>query len=148
MFKFFFCLFTTVDGKKDLESLQQEALAKAILEGGGKFCQSNILMHGPPGAGKTSLKRVILGEEPLSEENQNSTKIIENPVRAVCTYRMKKFEVINNNQIIEMLAEAIENFRVNISNPGKETKDQHSLASHMYMYLSGLYYNKSACNNA
>ena len=98
-----------------------------MLEGGGKFCQSNILMHGPPGAGKTSLKRVILGEEPLSEENQNSTKIIENSVRAVCTYRVKKFEVINNNQIIEMLAEAIENFRVNINNPGKETKDQNSL---------------------
>ena len=91
-----------------------------MLEGGGKFCQSNVLMHGPPGAGKSSLKRVILGEDPLSEKEQNSTKIIENPVRAVCAYRMKGFEVIDNSKLIEMLAETIEKFRVNISGSGKK----------------------------
>ena len=98
----------------------QDPFDKAMLEGGGKFCQSNILMHGPPGAGKSSLKRLILGEDPLSEKEQNATKIIENPVRAVCAYRMKGFEVIDNSKLIEMLAETIEKFRVNISGSGKK----------------------------
>ena len=51
---------------------QQEAFIKAMSEGGGNLSQSNIVMHGPPGAGKTSLKRVILGQPPLPKEEQNS----------------------------------------------------------------------------
>ncbi len=33
-------------------------------------------MHGPPGAGKTSVKQLFLGREPLTPENQNSTGLI------------------------------------------------------------------------
>ena len=77
-------------------------------EGGGNFSQSNIVMHGPPGAGKTSLKRVILGQPPLSKEEQNSTDIIENAVRAVRTEQLKQFEVVDNEQMIENLARAVQ----------------------------------------
>ena len=87
---------------------QQEAFIKAMSEGGGNLSQSNIVMHGPPGAGKTSLKRVILGQPPLPKEEQNSTNIIENAVRAVRTERLKQFEVVDNEQMIENLARVVQ----------------------------------------
>ena len=77
-------------------------------EGGGNLSQSNIVMHGPPGAGKTSLKRVILGQSPLPKEEQNSTDIIENAVRAVRIDQLKQFEVVDNQQMIENLARAVQ----------------------------------------
>ena len=82
-------------------------------EGGGNLSQSNIVMHGPPGAGKTSLKRVILGQPPLPKEEQNSTDIIENAVRAVRTERLKQFEVVDNEQMIENLARAVQALSTN-----------------------------------
>ena len=88
---------------------QQEAFIKAMSEGGGNLSQSNIVMHGPPGAGKTSLKRVILGQPPLSKKEQNSTNIIENAVRAVRTEQLKQFEVVDNEQMIVNLAKRFKN---------------------------------------
>ena len=78
-----------------------------MAEGGGELKHLNTVLHGPPGSGKSSLKRAILGEDPLPEEKQNSTDILENAVRAVSMDRLKSFKVIENKDLIELLAQAM-----------------------------------------
>ena len=51
---------------------------KAIAEGSGEFKHVIFIMHGPPGSGKTSVQRLMLGEPPLPEEEQQSTGIVYN----------------------------------------------------------------------
>ncbi len=46
---------------------------KAIAEGGGYLKPAVVIMHGPPGAGKTSVKRLFLGKKPFHTTKQNST---------------------------------------------------------------------------
>ena len=46
--------------KKNREKRYEAAVAKAIEEGEGDLIQSNIVLHGPPGAGKSSVKRLIM----------------------------------------------------------------------------------------
>ena len=84
-------------------------------EGGGELFLSNIILHGPPGAGKSSLKRIIIGQPPLPKHKQNATDILEKSVRAVCIDRVTAsetasglFEVVDNEQIIERLAGDVE----------------------------------------
>ena len=84
-------------------------------EGGGELFLSNIILHGPPGAGKSSLKRIILGQPPLPKHKQNATDILEKSVRAVCIDRVTAsttasglFEVVDNEKIIERLAGDVE----------------------------------------
>ena len=76
-------------------------------------------MHGPPGAGKTSLKRVIIGLSPLPSEEQNATDIVENAVRAVSTDRITAdgrrkvlLTEVDNEELIKMLARTVESHRV------------------------------------
>ena len=87
-------------------------------EGGGELFLSNIILHGPPGAGKSSLKRIIIGQPPLPKHKQNATDILEKSVRAVCIDRVTAsttasglFEVVDNEQIIERLAGEVEALR-------------------------------------
>ena len=47
-------------------------------------------MHGPPGSGKTSVKQLFLGREPLSPENQNSTGQNSNSINTVERPRSKE----------------------------------------------------------
>ena len=89
--------------------MQKQAFDVAMSEGGGKLLQSNIVLHGPPGAGKTSLKRIMVGLPCLPRNEQRSTNIVENSVRAICTDRVKQFKVIENNDLIGMLASIVEN---------------------------------------
>ena len=96
----------------------EAALAEAMKEGGGELFLSNIILHGPPGAGKSSLKRIIIGQPPLPKHKQNATNILEKSVRAVCIDRVTAsttasglFEVADNEQIIEMLAGEVEALR-------------------------------------
>ena len=78
-----------------------------MAEGSGELKHLNTVIHGPPGSGKSSLKRAILGEDPLPEEEQNSTDIMKNAVRAVSMDRLKNFEVITNEDLVELLAKAM-----------------------------------------
>ena len=80
-----------------------------MAEGGGELKHLNTVLHGPPGSGKSSLKRAILGEDPLPEEKQNSTDILENAVRAVSMDRLKSFAIITNEEFVELLAKAMLN---------------------------------------
>ena len=59
-----------------VDSVYYEAVTKTMSEGSGDMKVSLVTLHGPPGAGKTSLKRLLLGEPPLSPKQQNSTHIL------------------------------------------------------------------------
>ena len=96
----------------------EAALAEALKEGKGELFLSNIVLHGPPGAGKSSLKRIIIGQPPLPKHKQNATDILEKSVRAVCIDRVTAsttssglFEVVDNEEIIERLAGEVETLR-------------------------------------
>ena len=82
---------------------------KAMAEGGGTLKHLNVVLHGPPGSGKSSLKRAILDEDPLPEEEQNSTDIMKNAVRAVSMDRLKNFKVVTTEDFVELLVEAMMN---------------------------------------
>ena len=97
----------------------ESSLAAAMEEGGGKMKPCNITMQGPPGAGKTSLKRVIIGLSPLPLEEQNATDIVENAARAVSTNqftadgrRSVMLAEFDNEELIKMLARKVESHRV------------------------------------
>ena len=101
------------------DRLLESSLKTAMKEGGGKMNPRNITMHGPPGAGKTSLKRVIIGLSPLPSEEQNATDIVENAVRAVSTDRITAdgrrrvmLTEVDNEELIKMLARKVESHRV------------------------------------
>ena len=87
-----------------LHSLDDAEYVKAMAEGGGELKHLNVVLHGPPGSGKSSLKRAVLGEDPLPQVEQNSTGIMENAVRAVSMDRMKNFKVIKDKDLLELLA--------------------------------------------
>ena len=112
----------------------EAALDEAMKEGGGELFLSNIVLHGPPGAGKSSLKRIIIGQPPLPKHKQNATDILEKSVRAVCIDRVTAsttasglFEVVDNEQIIERLAEEVETLRErNVDKPISSVPSQSS----------------------
>ena len=98
-------------------------------EGGGKMKPCNITLHGPPGAGKTSLKRVILGQPPLPKEKQNATPIIENAARAVNTNRLtasgrKMLAEVDNHDLIKMLANEVKNLCLSSHKPQPQDNTQ------------------------
>ena len=116
--KFRYYNFNCVNHLQILENDEDEHIQKlaplvsldvAMSKGGGKLLQSNIVLHGPPGAGKTSLKQIMVGLPRLPKNKQRSTNIVENSVRAICTDRVKQFKVIENNDLIGMLASAVKN---------------------------------------
>ena len=86
-------------------------LAGAFNEGGGKLKTCNVMLHGPPGVGKSSLKRLILGYPPLQREQQNATGIIENAVRAVSTNLLaggrQRLTEVNDVELVKMLAKQV-----------------------------------------
>ena len=91
-----------------LRNRREDAAIKiALAEGGGDLSQYTLFFHGAPGTGKTSLKRVMLDQDPLPKEKQMATDIVENAVRAVTTDKVNGFKVIGEIEMINMLAEEV-----------------------------------------
>ena len=99
-----------ISGDNAVDSVYYAAVTKAMSEGSGDMKVSLVTLHGPPGAGKTSLKRLLLGEPPLPPELQNSTPIMDQPARAITTSKVGlktgsgKLERVNENELLELLA--------------------------------------------
>ena len=108
-------------------------LTSALKEGGGKLKTCNVVLHGAPGVGKSSLKRLILGYPPLQREQQNATGIIENAVRAVSTNRFtggrQTLTEVNDVELIKMLAKQVKFLHLSSDTPqdiySHDSTDQH-----------------------
>ena len=106
-------------------------------EGGGKMKTCNTILHGPPGVGKSSLKRLILGQPPLPKEKQNATNIVETAARALSTDRYtakgrKLLAEVDNTEMIKMLAKKAESLRLN------SHKSQHHDITHHHIPVSAI----------
>ena len=69
---------------------------------------ARVLLHGAPQVGKTSIKRLIFNYPPLAEEDEQSTQLLEDPVRAISTCRMmstdeRNLEEIDETKLIKMI---------------------------------------------
>ena len=116
------------------EEERDAAVSAAMAEGSGKLCQSNIVLQGPPGSGKSSLKKALLGLDPLPKEEQSATDIVENAVRAVSIDKVNNFEVIGNDKLIEMFADEVNLFpgrknQIEIGHTNSVLKGIHSLSN-------------------
>ena len=110
--------------KKNRDKKYEAAVAKAMEEGEGDLDQSNIVLYGPPGAGKSSVKRLIIGSPPLPKEKQTATDILENAVRAISTSQMKLFKVIENEELIGMIANEVDHHKPQIKEEEKHSNNQ------------------------
>ena len=100
------------------QSRAESAYAEAMAEGGGELLQCNIVLHGPPGAGKSSVKCVMLGQPPRPKHKQSATDILEKCVRTICVERVaattssnKHFEEVDNDDIISRIAGEVDKYR-------------------------------------
>ena len=125
----------------------ESSLTTAMKGGSGKMKSCNITMHGPPGAGKTSLKRVVIGLSPLPLKERNSTDIVENAVRAVSTNRLTAngrrrlmLAEVDNEELIKMLARKVESHRVTSHHQKQEPqhKPVNTVCPSVRMCLRGL----------
>ena len=91
-----------------------------------------ILLHGAPCVGKSSLKRMILNQPPLKKEEESSTPIAENPVRAISTGRMisssgdTDYEVVDEKKLIAMIRREVKTHkptRQSLKNETPKTPD-------------------------
>ena len=55
-----YCTCTVACDISSLHSLDDAEYVKAMAQGGGNLEHLNIVLHGPPGSRKSSLKRAIL----------------------------------------------------------------------------------------
>ena len=91
-----------------MSSFQFYDVQRAIKQTSGKIRVARVLLHGAPMAGRTSVKRLMLNYPPLAKEDEQSTPLLEDPVRAISTRRMmstdhKNLEEVDETKLIQMI---------------------------------------------
>ncbi len=73
-----------------------------------------IVLYGPPSAGKTSIKRLLSNLPPLPKEKEQSTPLLEPPVRLISTDRFTTvgdshdcLKLVENEELIQMIAKEL-----------------------------------------
>ena len=85
---------------------------RSIKQASGKIKVARVLLHGGPQVGKTSVKRLIFNYPPLQKEDEQSTPLVEDPVRAISTRRMmstdhKNLEEVDETKLIQMIQKEV-----------------------------------------
>ena len=76
-----------------------------------------VTLNGPPGAGKTSVKQLLLGRAPLPKELQNSTNIMKSiRTNRITTDGYSVFNEITDKDILEMLKGKVNHENVGLQN--------------------------------
>ena len=105
------------------KSIDEAVFLQSMRDGSGKMKYIVVTLHGPPGAGKTSVKHLILGQKPLPKSDQNSTNIMQS-VRSVRTSRIASgrsiFDEITNEKILKMIAKKVKT-QAEIPTQGRDT---------------------------
>ena len=109
--------------------ISSERFLSAVREATGEMRVAPILLHGAPCVGKSSLKRMILNQPPLEKEEESSTPIAENPVRAISTGRMissfgdTDYEVVDEKKLIAMIRREVKTHRQSSKDETPMTSD-------------------------
>ena len=105
--------FSFLEAKRPL-SLRQwtktlQAVTNKIRSGAqGTMRIRRVILYGPPCVGKSSIKRLIQDYPPLDKKEQNSTGVLEPPVRLISTDRLMEavydLKIIDEEDYIRMVA--------------------------------------------
>ena len=109
----------------EVEYSHHEGLSKAVSEGSWKMLQAKILLCGPSGTGKSSLKRVILGQP--KDGSHDATDILENAVLSIYT---EKMEIVGRDEMVSMLADVVQDFCMSKSIRKKDSAKLHYEKTH------------------
>ena len=87
-------------------------VTSSIKQVNGKMKVARVLLHGGPQVGKTSVKRLIFNYPPLAKEHEQSTQLLEDPVRAISTRRMmstdeRNLEEVDETKLIQMIQQEL-----------------------------------------
>ena len=91
---------------------------------------ARVLLHGAPQVGKTSVKRLIFNYPPLAKEDEQSTQLLENPVRAISTCKMmstdqRNLEKIDETKLIKMIQMELKSY-LSLRKQEEKSPDQSS----------------------
>ena len=78
----------------------------------GNMKVRRVVLHGPPCVGKSSIKRLILGEPPLDKHHEKSTDVLDPPIRLITANRLaeqnEKLYEVDEEEVIHMIARQLE----------------------------------------
>ena len=84
-----------------------DTVDKQVREASGIMKISRVLLHGAPRVGKTCVKRLIMNQPPVK---QQSTRLVEDPVRAISTKKLVSKDQVSLEEMDELkMMEMIKN---------------------------------------
>ena len=109
-FNYLLCVGLQSNVKSPVPNIHE--VERSIKQASGKIKVARVLLHGGPQVGKTSVKRLIFNYPPLPKEEEQSTPLLEDPVRAISTRRMmstdhKNLEEVDETKLIQMIQKEV-----------------------------------------
>ena len=134
-----------IDLQSNVKSLVPniQNVKRSIKQAEGKMKVARVLLHGGPLVGKTSVKRLIFNHPPLAKKDEESTPLLEDPVRAISTCRAlledpvraistrrmmstdhKNLEEVDENKLIQMIQQELKSHLSKRKRREEENPDQ------------------------